>query len=153
MLCSLPTDSTSWWMMWHLNLPLAFSEFYARLHLVNYYINYHYYTGVYFLLISQLILFFLKVLSLKIYQNKGWTWKKVWCATQKQAQKSNVTWYLEANYNVIFRITIYQFHFLNATSSHKGSRILSFVLKIKYILWRFYLVKDLWPSLTFHSEV
>lgn len=40
---------------------------------------------------------------------------------------------LDANHNVIFRIPIYQYHFLNVGNTNKG-RVLSIVLKIKDIL-------------------
>lgn len=40
---------------------------------------------------------------------------------------------LDANHNVIFRIPIYQYHFLNVGNTNKG-RVLNTVLKVKDIL-------------------
>lgn len=48
---------------------------------------------------------------------------------------------LDANHNVIFRIPIYQYHFLNVGNTNKG-RVLNTVLKVKDILWK---LDFIWP--------
>lgn len=44
---------------------------------------------------------------------------------------------MDANYNVMFRIHIYLHYFLNVANTNKGGSILSTILKIKDILYKF----------------